>query len=444
MSLAITGSVILNIALANALGSIYARQSQNIAPVSIQQTFNIAGNELLTATGFPVPPSGVTIGLPNNPTLANITAVELSGNIATYTAVNAFEPGMNVTITGATSNGIYNVANEVILSANGTSFTLGITNGNLPETGETAAIATVGGLSLLYIRNTGNGTVNVTWTPSGGVSAVVLPLPEQAELNLAFPLGSAGISALSLASTVVAAAQVSQVTLIGNVLTYTTTNTNGFILGQLLTATGLASLYNVTGLRIQSIVSPTSFTVLAPGEVFPLTQATFSGGSVTYTGTMAPGASNGLVGATFNVNGFTNPGNNGQFVVTASTTTTLVAVNAAGVNETNPATASLYSVGLVDTLTQATVSGGSVIYTGTIPGGAANALVGYTFNIAGFTNAGNDGVFVITASSATTLTAVNAAGVNETHAATATQVGVAPGNALVTTPGASVEYAILG
>ena len=70
-------------------------------------------------------------------------------------------------------------------------------------------------------------------------------------------------------------------------------------------------------------------------------------------------------------------------------------------------------------LTQATVSGGSVTYTGTITGGGSNAYVGATATIAGFVNGGNNGAFVVTASTATTLVCTNAGGVNETHAGTA-------------------------
>lgn len=69
-------------------------------------------------------------------------------------------------------------------------------------------------------------------------------------------------------------------------------------------------------------------------------------------------------------------------------------------------------------LTQATVSGGSVIYTGTIPGGGSNAFAGDYFTITGFVNAGNNGSgipLIATASTTTSLTLTNGAGVNETH-----------------------------
>lgn len=66
-----------------------------------------------------------------------------------------------------------------------------------------------------------------------------------------------------------------------------------------------------------------------------------------------------------------------------------------------------------------TASGGNSVYHGTITGGAANALAGQTFLVAGFTTSANNGTFLCTASSATLLTLANAAGAAETHAGTA-------------------------
>lgn len=147
--------------------------------------------------------------------------------------------------------------------------------------------------------------------------------------------------------------------------------------------------------------------------------ANASGGNTTYTGS-GFGGTNNLTGATITITGFvTNAANNGTFVVQSNTTTTIVLNNPAGVSESVSAKA--LQIGWV--LTQATVSGGSVIYTGTIVGqGAAattNAYVGYVFNITGFTNVGNNGRFVCTANTSTTLTLTNAGGVNETHAGNA-------------------------
>jgi uncharacterized repeat protein (TIGR01451 family) len=67
----------------------------------------------------------------------------------------------------------------------------------------------------------------------------------------------------------------------------------------------------------------------------------------------------------------------------------------------------------------ANASGGNTVYTGTITGGGANGYAGFVFTIAGFTNAADNGTFTCTASTTTTLTLANAAGVAQTHAATA-------------------------
>lgn len=68
----------------------------------------------------------------------------------------------------------------------------------------------------------------------------------------------------------------------------------------------------------------------------------------------------------------------------------------------------------------ANASGGTTVYTGTITGGGSNAFAGETFVVAGFDNAANNGTFICTASTTTTLTLENANGVSDTHAATAT------------------------
>lgn len=68
----------------------------------------------------------------------------------------------------------------------------------------------------------------------------------------------------------------------------------------------------------------------------------------------------------------------------------------------------------------ATSVGSTAVYTGTITGGASNALAGQTFTVVGFVTSANNGTFLATASTATSLTLANSAAVSETHAATAT------------------------
>jgi hypothetical protein len=73
-------------------------------------------------------------------------------------------------------------------------------------------------------------------------------------------------------------------------------------------------------------------------------------------------------------------------------------------------------------LTQVAVAGSTTTYTGTITGGAGNALAGQNFLIAGFTNSVNNVLIQVTSSTATTLvcTTNTPPQVNETHAGTAT------------------------
>jgi len=81
----------------------------------------------------------------------------------------------------------------------------------------------------------------------------------------------------------------------------------------------------------------------------------------------------------------------------------------------------------------ANAAGGDTVYTGTFAGGAGNTLAGYIFVVGGFANSANNGRFVSTASTATTLTLNNAAGVAQAGTATANLDGSmgrgAPGNA---------------
>lgn len=68
----------------------------------------------------------------------------------------------------------------------------------------------------------------------------------------------------------------------------------------------------------------------------------------------------------------------------------------------------------------AAASAGVAVYTGTYTGGGSNAFLGMQAVITGASNAANNGTFLITASSATTLTLANPVAVAETHAHTAT------------------------
>jgi uncharacterized repeat protein (TIGR01451 family) len=148
----------------------------------------------------------------------------------------------------------------------------------------------------------------------------------------------------------------------------------------------------------------TSVTFTTTGALTLSSVANASGGTTVYAGTITGGAGNALAGYTVVVTGFTGTKDNGTFTCTASTATTITLNNTAGVAQTQAATA---------TATNA-------VYTGTITGGAGNAFSGDTVVVSGFVNAGNNGTFTATSSTATTLTLNNKAGITETDPGTAT------------------------
>ena len=123
-----------------------------------------------------------------------------------------------------------------------------------------------------------------------------------------------------------------------------------------------------------------------------------------------------FVGQVFSVSGFANPVNNGTFTCIASTATLLSLNNLLGAAQAAPT----YTLTLSHA---AAASGGTTVYTcsnSSYGNGANNALVGLTFTVAGFTNISNNGPFLCSASTDVSITLVNAAGVLETHVATAT------------------------
>src|SRR5579863_3028007 len=82
--------------------------------------------------------------------------------------------------------------------------------------------------------------------------------------------------------------------------------------------------------------------------------------------------------------------------------------------------AAVTSVTQTDTAYSATSVDASIGSTAVYHGTFATGLAGYYFQVAGFVGSNNNGYFLCTASSATTLTLANAAATLETHAATAT------------------------
>jgi hypothetical protein len=92
-------------------------------------------------------------------------------------------------------------------------------------------------------------------------------------------------------------------------------------------------------------------------------------------------------------------------------------------------TASINTTASLTLTAAAAASGGNTVYTGTITGGTANALVGQYFTVAGFVSGVNNGVFQAIASTVTTLTLNNPNGVAVTAGATV-QGGIAQYNSV--------------
>lgn len=161
--------------------------------------------------------------------------------------------------------------------------------------------------------------------------------------------------------------------------------------------------------------------ILSPSVFAISSVANASAGSTVYTGTITGGGSNAFAGMTFVIRAFKNAANNGSFVCTASSATTLTLTSSAGVAETKVAFAhvSVFTLSSV-----ANASAGSTVYTGVFPIAASNAFIGHSVVIAGFSTSANNGTFQISASTTTTITVNNASGAAETKAATATWNGI--------------------
>jgi hypothetical protein len=201
---------------------------------------------------------------------------------------------------------------------------------------------------------------------------------------------------------------------------------------QLVDATGAAVSIG-TGLAITSVASATPVPYVLTSVAAPTGPSGL--GVAVYTGTITGGASNAYVGRQFAITGFVANGgsNNGFWQCVASTATTLTLQNPIAVAETHAGAAQDETA--------------TAVYTGTITGGASNALAGRSFVIAGFVaNPTNNGTFFCVASTTTTLTLTNPAALAESHAATAVSQGpfsfVSYGTSAGITGGGAQEYCV--
>ncbi len=261
-----------------------------------------------------------------------------------------------------------------------------------------------------------NASQEITGTGSTRAGAPSVPLAENFNevLNLtSVTPGAIGLNLSSIAPATTAFTLTKVANAFGGRTVYTGTITGGAgnaYVGATVVVAGFTNA-NDNGTFTCTASSNTTLTLNNPNGVAQTHAATANvTTSAVYTGTITGGAGNAYAGATVVVTGFTNAGNNGTFTATASSATTLTLKNVAGVAETNPGTATIST-------------GTSTVYTGTITGGINNGFAGDSFIIAGFTNGVNNGTFTCTASTTTTLTCANTAGIAETHAGTAATNG---------------------
>lgn len=130
-----------------------------------------------------------------------ITNTSLTSNVATYTAANSFVTGDQVTTINTTNGGgIFNLPNQVIISANATSFTTAITNIDVSPTTDTGT-ATDSSSKMAEIPGVqgmvGTASASETGAPAfiapqiddnaGNITFRILPAPDQTfQINIIF------------------------------------------------------------------------------------------------------------------------------------------------------------------------------------------------------------------------------------------------------------------
>jgi hypothetical protein len=169
------------------------------------------------------------------------------------------------------------------------------------------------------------------------------------------------------------------------------------VIGTINIIDGVQSFGNTKVLALQSVLP--SVPTPGTGALTLTAVAASSGGVAVYTGTITGGAANALVGVYFTVAGFTLPSDNGFFVATASTATTLTLANPSAVAQTHAGTA----------------TSGYAAYQST--GADSSIKVGDSVTIAGFSNSANNGTFTVEFVNSTQVLVNNGAAVAETNPA---------------------------
>jgi len=175
-----------------------------------------------------------------------------------------------------------------------------------------------------------------------------------------------------------------------------------------------------------SIGAATSFGVLAASTVtnVPGSATSIVGDVGVYPGTSITGfAAPTEITGVFHVDDFVSQA--GQAAALAAYNQMVASVNPAGLPSTT--VTNTYPVTSV-----ATATSGAALYTGTFP---TTSLIGQSFTVTGFTNGINNGTFLCSASTITTITLNNAGAVAETATASATTSVTTPAPSVTTLTG---------
>jgi hypothetical protein len=296
------------------------------------------------------------------PNFIPVTNVEVAANVLTITSTatltNFLTTGMNVTFPGIMSATFLENQTVTVSAVTTHTFTASLQNANYTGT-ETNVIAaqTSGG-----VANPESGTTEPTWSTvvpsaSNNFQGGITVDHQISWVNRGNPVENWGIAApttspqIQVGTSAVSWQPNTYYSLVGAII-----DSNGNL--QQVSTAGTSGISNpawgvtvgqttTDGTVVWTMIQTAASMIWQPNTqyqastVLTLTSvAAGSGGHTVYTGFITNGAANFYAGKLFSVNGFTNIDNNGTYTCTASTTTTLTLNNAAGVVETNNATAS--------------------------------------------------------------------------------------------------------
>lgn len=387
----------------------------SVAPTTAALTLTSVAPTTISLNMTQVAPSTTALTLTSvatSTTPLTLTAVAPTTIVLNLTA--AAKAGANTIYTGTITNGANNAYAGTTVTVAGFVFPDGADNGTFTCIASTATSITLNNANGVAATHAATATVKATLyngTITGGAAnayaddtAVVAGFKTAANNGTFVVLASTATTITAANSAGVAETDPGTATVPDAVYTGTITGGAGnAYAGKSVTIAGFTTAAdNGTFTVIAS--TATTMTLANPAAVAQTHAGTATVGDGVYTGTITGGTGNAYAGDTVTIAGFTNAGNNGTFTVIGSTATALTLANPSAVAETDPAIATVPAT----------------IYTGTITGGAGSAYAGGSIVIAGFTNATNNGTFPATASTATTITVANPAGISETHAGTAT------------------------